>query len=449
MSPLPPQASRAIWGRFLPLLLYHALFLCVVVVCAPIALWRLASSRRYRGSFRERCGLVPRSSGDRPALWVHGVSVGEVKGLGRLIAALEERFPGVEVVVSATTPTGLALARQLYAPRRVVRYPIDFGLFPGWALDRIRPIAVVLMELEVWPNFLQAASRRGVPVVVVNGRISERSFRNYRLVRGLLPQFDWIALFCVQNDAYRDRLCALGVPEDRIAITGNMKYDGVSMLDPPPSAAPLRRWLAADGHRVVVAGSTHAREDEWLVDAVRAVSRRLEEPLRLVLVPRHPDRAAAVAEQVRSRGVALTVWSEIGDDRPQLPDGGVVLVDAIGHLEAFYGAADLVFVGGSLVPHGGQNMLEPAALGRAVVFGPHTDNFRADVELLLGADAAVVVEDRSGLEDAFAALLTDPERCRGLGERAVSMIRANQGATARTRDLIAPWIEEGLPPAAC
>lgn len=444
MSPLSPQASRATWGRFLPLLLYHALFLCVVVVCAPIGLWRLLSSRRYRGSFRERCGLVPRSSGSRPVLWVHGVSVGEVKGLGRLIAALEERFPDVEVVVSATTPTGLALARQLYAPRRVVRYPIDFGLFPGWALDRIRPIAVVLMELEVWPNFLQAASRRGIPVVVVNGRISERSFRNYRLVRGLLPQFDWIALFCVQNDAYRDRLRALGVPADRIAITGNMKYDGVSLLDPPPATASLRGWLAADGHRVVVAGSTHAREDEWLVDAVREVSERLGEPLRLVLVPRHPDRASAVAEQVRSRGVPLTVWSEIGDARPPLPAGGVVLVDAIGHLEAFYGAADLVFVGGSLVPHGGQNMLEPAALGRAVVFGPHTDNFRADVELLLGADAAVAVPDRVGLVDAFHALLTDAERCRGLGERAVAMIRENQGATARTRDLIAPWIDEGL-----
>ncbi|MGA1523523.1 MAG: 3-deoxy-D-manno-octulosonic acid transferase [Planctomycetota bacterium] len=444
MSALPPNASRSTWGRFLPLLLYHALFLCVVVVYAPIGVWRFLSSRRYRGALRERCGLVPRTVGDRPVVWVHGVSVGEVKGLGRLITALEQRDPQVEVVVSATTPTGFALARQLYAPRRIVRYPIDLGLFPGWALDRIRPIAVVLMELEVWPNFLQAASRRGVPVVVVNGRISERSFRNYRLVRGLLPQFDWIALFCVQNDAYRDRLCALGVPTERIAITGNMKYDGVSLLDPPAAAQDLRRWLGADGHRVLVAGSTHAREDEWLVDAVRAVSRRLGQEIRLVLVPRHPDRAPAVAEQVRARGVPLTVWSEIGERRPALPPGGVVLVDAIGHLEAFYGAADLVFVGGSLVPHGGQNMLEPAALGRAVVFGPHTDNFRADVELLLGADAAVVVPDRAALEDAFEALLTDPDRCRGLGERAVAMIRANQGATTRTRDLIAPWIAEGL-----
>lgn len=438
------DARRPTWRRLLPLLLYHVVFLLFGVVYAPVALWRIAFDRRYRAALVPRTGRVEPTGGSHPVVWAHGVSVGEVKGLGRLLEAIEEHHPGVEVVVSATTRTGFELAQRLYAPRRVIRYPIDFGLFPGRALDRVRPGCVLLMELEVWPNFLQAASRRGIPVAVVNGRISERSFRGYRMVRGLLPQFDWIDLFCVQNDAYRERLEALGVEPARIAVTGNMKYDSVPLRSAPEDSRRLRGWLAGDGRRVVVCGSTHGHEEEWIAAVVQRVAAALGERVRLVLVPRHPERAPAVVEAVQQGGTALALWSRVAERLPPLADDQGVLVDTIGHLEAFYGACDVAFVGGSLVPHGGQNMLEPAALGRAVVFGPHVANFRTDVELLLEAGAAVQVRDVAELERTLVDLLRDPARRDELGRRAVELIRANQGATGRTRALIDPLLRHAV-----
>jgi 3-deoxy-D-manno-octulosonic-acid transferase len=434
------RSARATWRRLVPLLLYHGIFMLFGLAYAPVALWRLVFDPRFRASIGPRSGRVQATVGDRPVVWAHGVSVGEVKGLGRLIAAIEERHPEIEVVVSATTETGFALAQRLYAPRRVIRYPIDFGLYPGRALDRIRPGCVLLMELEVWPNFLQAASRRRIPVAVVNGRISERSFRGYRLVRGLLPQFDWIDLFCVQNEAYRERLHALGVDAGRIAVTGNVKYDSLTLRGAPEGAERLRSWLAADGRLVLVCGSTHAHEEEWLARTVRRVAAALGAPVRLVLVPRHPERAPAVMDAVQAAGTPLVAWSRVGAHWAPLDEDAGVLVDTIGHLEAFYGACDVAFVGGSLVPHGGQNMLEPAGLGRAVVFGPHVANFRTDVELLLEAGAAVQVRDVDELERVLIELFRDADRRADLGRRAVAMIRENQGATERTRRLIEPLL---------
>ena len=446
MSAAAPVRPRLLRG-LVPLLAYQGIFLLAAVVWFPVLLWRLAFDRRYRASFRARTGRVPPLPKAR-RVWVHGVSVGEVKNLARLVEAVAARHPDVDIVVSATTPTGFDLARRLYPGRTVVQYPLDFGIFPGRALDRVQPDCVLLMELEIWPNFLQAAARRQVPVAVVNGRISERSFRGYRLARGLLPQFEWIEHYCVQDATYRDRLLALGVEPARIAVTGNMKYDGVSLRGAPAGSAALRRWLAFDERLVLVCGSTHGREEEWLFDALARVSRRLGRPVRLVLVPRHPERAAAVVEALGARGAEVLRWSMLGESRPALGEAAVVLVDTIGHLESFYGACDVAFVGGSLVPHGGQNMLEPAALGRAVVFGPHTWNFRADVELLLGVRAVVQIGGLDELDAALERLLGDQALRAELGERAVALIRGNQGATARTLELIAPLLDRcvGDPP---
>ena len=438
----PPRPRRL--RAFLPLVAYQVVFLLAAIVWSPILAWRLAFDRRYRTRFWARTGRIPQLPRVPRRIWVHGVSVGEVKNLARLIEAVGARHAGVDVVVSATTPTGFDLAHRLYPDQTVVQYPLDFGFFPGRALDRVQPDCVLLMELEIWPNFLQAASRRGVPVAVVNGRISERSFRGYRLARGLLPQFDWIERFCVQNAAYRDRLLALGVAPSRIAVTGNMKYDGVTLRGAPAGSAPLRTWLAGDDRLVLVCGSTHGREEEWLFDALARIARLVPRRVRLVLVPRHPERAPSVVETLAARGAPVVRWSQIGEARPRLAVDAVVLVDTIGHLEAFYGACDVAFVGGSLVPHGGQNMLEPAALGRAVLFGPNTWNFRADVELLLAAEAVLQIGGRNELDAALLRLLGDPALRAALGERAVALIRENQGATARTLELIAPLLDRSL-----
>ena len=358
--------------------------------------WRMAFDRRYRSGVAERFGFVEKTDGERPVVWIHGVSVGEVKAAGSLIQRLREERPELELVISATTPTGYQLARDLHPDLRVILYPLDLAFSPWIALRRVRPRCVLLMELEVWPNFLQAAARQGVPVAVINGRISEQSFQRYRLVRALLPQFNLIQIYCMQDEVYRARLLDLNVDKCRAFVTGNMKYDNVSLREVGTGSRELRDWLSPDGRLVFVAGSTHGEEEVWLSAAAARVSQAIDRAVRTVVAPRHPERALGVREALESAGVHCSMWSEhLASRRPLAPDE-LLIVDTIGHLESFYGACDVAFVGGSLVRRGGQNMVEAAALGKAVVFGPNVSNFRKDVQLLLEAEAACQVE---GLQD--------------------------------------------------
>lgn len=439
-SPLPPPRSGL--RAALTMALYQTLFLLVVVAYAPVAAWRALRDQRARLRLRQRMGFVPPLAGDGALVWIHGVSVGEVKAASNFVAQLRRSRPDLRLLVSATTPNGHLVARQEYPDLPVVFYPLDFAGFPARALDRLRPLCVLLMELEIWPNFLQAARRRGVPVAVINGRISERTFRGYRLARGLLPQLDLISRYCVQDRAYQQRLLDLGVDGARVFVTGNMKYDSVVMQSHDAARARLVPWLAPAGERVLVAGSTHHDEEAAVLAAVAALQQQAALPVRIVLVPRHPERAADVVEQVRAHGRVPVRWTEVAERLPPLGADDVVVVDTIGQLQRFYAAGDVAFVGGSLVPHGGQNMLEPAAQGRAVLFGPHTTNFRADVELLLAAGAVVQVPDRAAFGRELERLLRDPERCAALGARARQVIADNQGAAARTLalvgDLLAP-----------
>ncbi len=417
--------------------IYQPLLFLGLLVYSPILVWRLLWDHRYRTALRERMGGAPRfdsRSGD--IVWIHGVSVGEVKAARNFITLLRERRPDLQLVISSTTPNGHQVARQEHPDLPVVFYPVDLGPFPGRALRRIRPRCVLLMELEIWPNFLQGAHRRGVPVAVINGRISERTFKGYRLARGLLPQLDLIATYCVQDKSYQRRLVDLGVDPGRVHVTGNMKYDSVVMGEPAEASSPLRRWLAPTDELVLVAGSTHADEELWVLEAAAAASRASGRRLRVVLVPRHPERSPAVCDQLAAAGTPVARWSAM-QELPPVADDAVVVVDMIGQLQGFYAVADVAFVGGSLIPHGGQNMLEPAALSVATVFGPHTTNFRRDVEELLAGDAAIQVGDRDELATVLGDLCAAPARRAELGENAQAVIRRNQGATQRTLELVA------------
>lgn len=416
--------------------LYHALWIVVCILFLPLLVYRMLLHPRYRAGLKERTGRVPRLDSDRPVVWVHGVSVGEIRAAGRVIERLERSYPHLRLVISSTTPNGHAVASKQYREHTIIYFPLDFGLSPGRALDRIAPRIVLLMELEIWPNFLMAAARRAIPVAVINGRISEQSFKGYRRMRGLLPEFDLISIYCVQDNSYRERLLKLGVSPEKIHITGNMKYDSVVLPVPGEDADDLRTWLSPDGEPVVVCGSTHADEELWLAETVRRVESELDTVVRLVVVPRHPERAPAVCERLRASGFRCARWSEREALRGPLGAGEVVLVDTIGQLQGFYAACDLAFVGGSLAPKGGQNMLEPAALGKAVLFGPHVGNFATDVDLLLRAGAAVRVEDLDELRAVLAELLRDPERRGVLGRTAAAVIRENQGATERTLSVL-------------
>jgi 3-deoxy-D-manno-octulosonic-acid transferase len=424
------RRSRSWLRAALTMAVYQLAFLLGLCVYSPVLLWRSIIDARYRRSFRQRMGRVRIESSGKPIVWIHGVSVGEIKAAANIIARLRADRPDLQIVLSSTTPNGHQVAKQDHPDLQVMFYPLDFGPWPARALDRIRPRCVLLMELEIWPNFLQAAARRGVPVAIINGRISEKTFHGYRRAKGMLPQLDRIRLFCVQDGAYQRRLLDLGVDPETVVVTGNMKYDSVVMGGFEQDGERLRRWLARDGRLVLVAGSTHADEEVLVCQTVRAHA--ASRSMRVVVVPRHPERSASVVDALRAVGLVAVRWSETNGGSSPLPEDAVLVVDTIGQLQKFYAACDIAFVGGSLIPHGGQNMLEPAAQGRAVVFGSHTTNFRTDVELLLRERAAISVADATELGTVVAALCEDPIARHALGERARSVIASNRGATVRT-----------------
>ena len=371
---------------------------------------------------------LPFSSPDRPRVLVHGVSVGEIKASQSLVAALQQRY---EVIVSAFSDTGLQVARQLYPDLEVVRYPFDF--FPlvqrFWRL--IRPDFVLLMELEAWPYFLRSANRRGVPVAVVSGRITPESFRRYRMF-GKLPGFERISLFAAQDQAYAARFAALAGSPDRVVVTGNVKADGLRQGASDDPALMSLRSAAGHPEFVILGGSTHDPEEVHFVRAALAAS---EGRAKLIVVPRHPNRSEAVAQAIadllpaEAKVERLSVLREAG--AVGAPDS-VLLVDTIGELERLYGLADIVFIGGSLIPHGGQNMMEPAAQGCPVVYGPHVQNFLNETAMLEKAGAARRVVDAQELQIALAELMSDAGMRDRMGEAGRKAVIAERGATKAT-----------------
>jgi 3-deoxy-D-manno-octulosonic-acid transferase len=414
--------------------LLHFVYDLLWVLCAVLSFpwWatRCLTNRTFRRLVWERLGFELKgmqAKGAAPRVLVHGVSVGEVKAAQPLVAGLEER--GYEVVLSATTDTGVAVAAQLYGAERVARFPLDFSLVVRRFLRAVKPDAVVLVELEVWPSFLLAANHQHLPVAVVNGRITERSFERYEAFRYLLPQFHRISMFCVQDEEYAARFRALSSEERRIVVTGNIKVDAL----PRELRAPgeeLRRLICGEGtRRVVVAGSTHEPEERWIVEA-------WEEHFpdaALVLCPRHPERCEELAKAL---GDGVQRLTELRAGAGERDEACVLLVDTVGDLEKTYALADVVVVGGTLVEHGGQNMMEPAAAGCAVIHGPSVENFVQEARLLERAGASRVISGREELGAAVAALLADDDARAEMGERGRAAIEGGRGATRATLEAL-------------
>jgi len=418
-------------------------YLVALLLGFPFVLAKILMTARLRKGWGERLGRVP----DLPPghrIWVHCVSVGEVLLARTFIAQLHEAYPAADVVISTITETGRETARKHLPGHTVFHFPLDLSAVVRRVLRHIKPSAVVLVELEVWPNFLGQARRRGVPVVVVNGRITERSARRYRLLGPLARRmFGKVARFAVQNEEYAGRLERLGVPRDRICVAGTAKYDAVPTDLPAEVREGYERQLRLRPEdRVLLGGCTHPGEEALLIDYVK--KRRASGPgPRLVLAPRHTERADEVERLIREAGLLPVRKSALdAGDAPEGFEGQphVVLVDTTGELARLYALATVAFVGGSLVPHGGHNMIEPAALGKAVVFGPHTSNFRDTVELLSRADAAVALRGPDELPAALDALLDDPQRREALGARARRLIEQHQGATERHLEAVKPFL---------
>ena len=398
--------------------------------------------RRHLAGLRERLGACHRREDGQRCIWIHGVSVGEILAAAPLIEALEESLPDYEIVLSTTTSTGQEVAKKAYPGLRVIYYPLDFTWAVRRVLDAIRPDLVILVELEIWPNFLSEAYRRKIPVALVNGRISERSFSRYRYVRGwLFDPLGKVGRFCVQTERYADRFRKLGLPAEQIYVTGSMKYDQLK-LSQVDGAETREDMGIGPGETVLIGGSTHPSEELALVDAYRELRQEFSD-LRLVLVPRHTERAPEVAKIVREAvGEPVLRSQQVQAEDRSLKPGTVLLVDTIGELGRLYCAADVVFVGGSLIPHGGQNMLEPVAFGKPTVFGPYWDNFKEQVERLTAADGVREVKDARELTQVLGQLLRNPEEAQGMGKRGQDALLAARGATGRTLAVLRNYLEE-------
>jgi 3-deoxy-D-manno-octulosonic-acid transferase len=413
--------------RFLLHLFYDSVWAVAFLVCSPWWITRGLLDTRFRQlSIQRTFGRLPprRVPGERERILIHGVSVGEIKAAKALIESLERDY---EIVLSTTTDTGMAVAAQLYPKHRLVRFPLDFSPLVSRLLHGVDPRLIVLVELELWPSFLRVANRRGIPIAVVNGRITERSFPRYRLFKPLLPQFTRISLFCAQDEEYAGRFRALGAAPERVIVTGNIKADGLRTGLRPRKEELVRLLAPQVGTPVIVAGSTHAPEERLIVEAWR----RHAPQARLILVPRHPARAEELVRELPAlqRLSALRAGEAPDLTRP-------ALVDTIGELEAVYALSDLVIVGGSFLPHGGQNMLEPAAQGKPCVYGPHIGNFLQESALLERWNAARRLAGPEELGPALSELLGDRALMQTMGEQGMQAVETQKGASARTLEAL-------------
>lgn len=425
--------------------LLNLIYLVLIVVFSP---WLVYSAIR-KGKYREGLGAkllghVPTRESDGGCIWLHAVSVGEVNVLAPLLMRLEAKYPQCDCVISTTTKTGYALAKKKYSPRVVFYCPLDFSWAVGRAMRRIRPDLLVLAELELWPNLIRTAQKHGAKVAVINGRLSDRSAKGYGKLRpwvtSVLRSIDLIA---AQNQEYADRFRELGALPETVHVTGSIKFDGAQTDRLNPKTKELASLAGiTDDDVVFLAGSTQEPEEAVVLNTYRELAPG-HPRLRLIITPRHPERFGEVARLLDESGVR---WQQ----RSDLETGGldsdarVLLVDVVGELGAWWGTAHIAYVGGSMGKRGGQNMIEPAAYGAAVSFGPNTGNFRDIVAMMLDRDAAVVVHDGDQLTGFVRRCLDEPDFEKGLGERAGELVREQLGAAERTCSLIGSLVSDRL-----
>ena len=415
------------------MVVYSSLLLAVLVLGAPWWLLRMATSGRYRAGLAGRLGRVPEglrvAVAGQNVVWVHAVSVGEVMAATQLVRELKTELPGWVVAVSTTTETGQRLAVERLTGSPVFYLPLDFAFVVRRYLRVLRPKMLVLMESELWPRLMDECAKDGVPMAVVNARVSDRSFPRYMRLRRLWrPLLGKVSLFLAQSAETAERLVRIGAPVERVRVSGNLKYDvrvgGVSSL-----TEMLRERLAVEA-RVLVCGSTLEGEERMLLETWFAVV-AAEPRAVMVLAPRHPDRFTAVAGMVARSGFGLVRASEFREGSGTVAAGSVFLLDTIGDLAAMYGLGAVAFVGGSLVARGGHNPLEPAQFGVPVVMGASYENFREIVEVMRESDAVRIVSTTS-LGEAMVEMLRDDGAGRAMGEHGRVVFEAQSGATART-----------------
>ena len=409
--------------------IYDIFFFGFSIIYLPYLAVKGKAHEDFAQRFGMLSGAVRDASASRP-LWIHAVSVGEVMAAKNFIEKLAEKFPGRKIVLSTTTKTGNAIARKILDESIPKFYfPLDFSFVVKRALDSINPSILIVMETEIWPNLILELSRRKIPIVLINGRISERSYRGYKRIKFLFGRvLKKITLFCMQAAADAERIIALGAPKTNVKVTANMKFDTAFRLS--DGTALRRNAVFEGGGGLIIAGSTHSGEEEVILDTYAGLVKEFG-GLKLLIAPRHIERVGAIKRLVRQAGFSPVLLSET-----KVPEAGhsgktVFILDTHGELSQLYGIATVVFMGGSLIKRGGHNIVEPARFGKPIVFGPFMFNFRDMAGLFLESEAAIQVKDAGELTSALRSLLKDRGKRDSLGRAAKKLIDENTGATGR------------------
>ena len=432
--------------------IYSLLLALGFLILLPRFLFDSLRHGKYTAGFRERLGLsTSLPPANRPIIWIHCVSVGETHAARPLVKGIQQRFPNHSIAVSTTTLTGQTVAREVFSDSaaKIFYFPFDWRWIVRKTLTALNPAAVLIMETELWPQFLRECQVRRIPVAIVNGRLSDQSFRRYRLIKRFMARIlSSITLAAMQTEADAERLEALGINSSKLRITGNLKFDvGVTQTGDDLTVGLRKRFGLVEATPLLLAASTHAPEERIILDALGILNAEVIVKPRLMIAPRHPERFREVAALIEASGFS---WARRTlSPNPADIESQVILLDTIGELQAVYSLASIVFVGGSIARTGGHNILEPAAAGAAVITGAHTHNFKQIVETFVDAEAVVQLppmpEDEAPTElaSAMAELLEDPARRNKLGERARRLVEQNRGATERTLDLLSSMVIHG------
>lgn len=418
--------------------IYDLVFFLFVLVSLPKAIRRRFANPEYKGMLSRRLfGTAMEWNEDHPKVWLNGVSVGEVISLGPLVKEYEHRYPGIRLYITATTGTGYNRIKELYPEHTAAGMPLDFSWMVKRRLSKISPDLIVSVELDLWPNFLTACSRMRIPFSVVSGRVSESSSRGYSKVQALIAEpFSAIQLFLTQDQVDADRAVEMGIPKERVQVGGNLKFDLLKTEKEDLEGSLVA--LEEDKKKVLVLASTHRPEESWLIEALEKVGFKERGDWRLIIAPRHPERGEELINLIQSRGWNCLLYSNL-KQKGTWEKNEVLLVDRLGVLSKLYAIADLAFIGGSLIPHGGQNMIEPAAVGCPVAYGPHVFNFREAHSLLEECGGYFPISSRESLVEELTALLENDEERVACAARARSAVLSKQGVAKRNLDILSQF----------
>ncbi|MFA4933278.1 MAG: 3-deoxy-D-manno-octulosonic acid transferase [Candidatus Omnitrophota bacterium] len=410
-------------------IVYDLIFLILTIFNLPLYLLR----GKFHNGFSRRLGFLPDNLNLERPIWVHAVSVGEAVAIKGLVAGLRETYPQKKIVISTVTSTGNKIANTLAKEGDFLTYlPLDFSFIVGGVLKRIKPCMFIIAETEIWPNLISCLYRQNIPIITVNGRISDGSYKGYRAIKFFIrPILRKVTQFCVQTDTDFMRLRDLGVDKDRVLVTGNVKFDINPENVLPEFALSYRQklWLTAED-KLLVCGSTHPKEEEIIFEAYKKLLVVLPK-LKLLIAPRHPERSRDIGNLASRCGFMPIFISSVPKACPTCVNRPVFILDVIGELFNYYSAADIVFIGGSLVKKGGHNILEPASIKKPVIFGPHMFNFRQISKLFLRNNAAIMVYNSKGLTGKIKEILKSDAMAKELVDRAYDLIKKNRGATQK------------------